>query len=494
MHKPNRRRFLKTAAAVAAVPTMIPAAALGKEGKASANERVTVGHIGVGNRGRSLMGEALGVREAQVVAAADAYENHRKAFEARTKGKSYKDFRDLLAREDIDGVVIATPDHWHVPIAIAAARAGKDAYVEKPLGISIEQDLLCRKVFREKKRIFQYGTQQRSMDPCRKGCELVRQGLIGKVKRIEVIAPNGQGGGEIKPQDPPKILDYEMWIGPAPMVPYTPGRCRPNGTYWNYDYSIGYLGGWGAHPLDLMIWGSDADLGQPITVEGTGDITPGALYDTVFNWDMKIDLGDGVEMTFKPGSDSTKFIGTEGWVRVWRPGCDAEPKSLLEKVIPEADRILPTTGNHMADFVRGVAARTDSAANIEDAVRSDVISHLCDIAVRLKRKITWDPTKEVIVDDPEAAKMMHRDMRAPLDVGGMMGGSHETGRIGSIVMLLWRPRRPCLLVAQSRSRQRPRKPCGGSSSSVGRSAATPRAVSLPSIWHPGGMPLRMRRW
>jgi hypothetical protein len=255
------------------------------------------------------------------------------------------------------------------------------------------------------------------MDPCRKGCELVRQGLIGEVKRIEVIAPNGQGGGEIVPAEPPEILDYEMWIGPAPMAPYTAGRCQPPGTYWNYDYSIGYLAGWGAHPLDLMVWGSDADLGGPVTVEGTGEITSGALHDTVFNWNMTIDLG-GVEMTFTPGSDSTKFIGTEGWVRVWRGGCDAEPKSLLEKEIPLEKRVLPTTGNHMGDFIRGVLSRGDSAANIEHAVRSDVISHLCDIAVRLKRKVTWDPKMETIVGDAEAAKMMHRDMRAPWTLEG----------------------------------------------------------------------------
>jgi len=413
----NRRRFLKTTtatlAATAAAPSLVPASALGKEDKPAASERVVVGHIGVGNRGRSLLGGSLGVREAEVVAAADAYATHRKAFEARTKGKAYADFRDLIARDDIDAVVIATPDHWHVPMALAAARAGKDAYVEKPLGISIEQDLICRKVFQENKRLFQYGTQQRSMDRCRHGCELVRQGLIGELKRIEVVAPNGGGGGKINPTDPPPVLDYDMWIGPAPMVPYTPGRCRPKGTYWNYDYSIGYLAGWGAHPLDLMIWGCDADLGQPITVEGTGDITPDGLYNTVFNWDMNIDLGDGVEMTFKPGRDSTKFIGTEGWVRVWRHGCDAEPKSLLEKDIPMDERILPTSKNHMADFIHGVLARKQPVATLEDAVRSDVISHLCDIAVRLERKVTWDPAKEAIVDDPEATKMMHRDMRAP---------------------------------------------------------------------------------
>ena len=157
---------------------------------------------------------------------------------------------------------------------------------------------------------------QRSLPHCRFGCELVRSGRIGKVHTIEVIAPNGGAGGSTQVVPVPPNLDYDMWCGPAPVKPYTADRCHPPGTYWIYDYSIGYLGGWGAHPLDIMVWGSDADIAGPMTVEGTGVIPTEGLYDTVYNWDMKIQLGDGVKMTFKPGGDSTKFIGPDGWVRI----------------------------------------------------------------------------------------------------------------------------------------------------------------------------------
>ena len=157
-----------------------------------------------------------------------------------------------MDRRDIDAVVIATPDHWHVPIAMAAVRAKKDAYVEKPLGLSIEQDLACLKAFTESGRIFQYGTQQRSMSHCRFGCELVRSGRIGKVHTIEVVAPNGCAGGSTVVDSVPRNLNYNMWCGPAPCGPIRRDRCHPPGTYWIYDYAIGYLAGWGAHPLDIM--------------------------------------------------------------------------------------------------------------------------------------------------------------------------------------------------------------------------------------------------
>ncbi len=178
------------------------------------------------------------------MATADAYKDRREAFARKIKGKAYGDFRELLARDDIDAVIVATPDHWHVPIAIAAARAKKDAYVEKPLGVSLEQDLACLKVFTENQRIFQYGTLQRSIAHCRLGCELVRSGRIGKVHTIEVIAPNGGAGGSTQVIPVPPNLDYEMWNGPAPVKPFTADRCQRPGTYWIYDYSIGYLGGW----------------------------------------------------------------------------------------------------------------------------------------------------------------------------------------------------------------------------------------------------------
>ena len=258
---------------MAAAPLVIPSTALGLDGAAAPSERVTLGHIGVGGRGYSVLTFFLQrCKGSQSVAVADAYKDRREACARMIKGKAYRDFRDILARPDIDAVVVATPDHWHVPIAIAAARAKKDAYVEKPLGVSIEQDLACLKVFTENNRVFQYGTMQRSLPHCRFGCELVRSGRIGKVHAIEVIAPNGGAGGSTQVVPVPPNLDYDMWCGPSPVKPYTADRCHPPGTYWIYDYSIGYLGGWGAHPLDIMVWGSDADIAGPMTVEGTGKI------------------------------------------------------------------------------------------------------------------------------------------------------------------------------------------------------------------------------
>ena len=409
----TRRRLLKSAAVAAvSAPYVITSTALGNQDTPPASQRIVLGHIGVGNRGRSLLRGFMNCQGAQSVAASDPYKSRRDAAAAMTQGKAYADFRELLARDDIDAVVVATQDHWHVPIAVAAARAGKDAYVEKPLGISVQQNLLCRKVFREKERMFQYGTQQRSSRHCRFGCELVRSGRIGKVQRIEVIAPNGGAGGSTEEIPVPPDLDYDMWLGPAPMAPYTANRCNPTGTYWIYDYSIGYLAGWGAHPLDIMVWGSDDDLTGPMTFEGTGVIPTEGLYDTVYNWDMKIQMAE-VEMTFKPGGDSTKFIGPDGWVQVRRAGIDAEPKSLLESKIGPDDVHLVESPRQDQNFVDAVKSRVDPVSTIEHAVRSDVISHICDIAVRTGRKITWDPKKEDIVGDPEASKMLHREMRPP---------------------------------------------------------------------------------
>ncbi len=410
----SRRSLLKgAAAAVVAAPYVITSSALGNADTPPASDRVTLGHIGVGGRGTGLLHGFLQCKGVQSVAAADAYKSRREAAAALIKGQAYADFRELLARPDIDGVVIATPDHWHVPLANYAARAGKDAYVEKPLGVTIEEDLLCRKLFQERGRIFQYGTQQRSSQHCRFGCELVRSGKIGEVQAIEVIAPNGGKGGATKESAAPPDLDYNLWIGPAPLKPFTASRCNPPGTYWIYDYSIGYLGGWGAHPLDIMVWGSEADLSGPIVLEGTGEIPTEGLYDTVYNWDIRGTLGK-VNFTFKPGGDSTKFIGSEGWVRIWRGGIDAEPKSLLQLKLGPNDVHLQESPRQDQNYVDAIKSRKPAVSPLVDAVRSDLISLLSDIAVRTKRKITWDQKQEKIVGDDEAAKLAKaRPMREP---------------------------------------------------------------------------------
>ncbi len=416
----NRRQILKgIAVTAAAAPWIVPGRALGLEAKAAASERITVGHIGVGNRGSSLFRSFFPLKECQVVAAADCYKNRRDRVAAICKGKAHQDFRDLLARDDIDAVVIATPDHWHVPIGIMAARAHKDVYIEKPLGVTIQQDLAMRKAIAENQRIFQYGTQQRSMGHCWTGCELVRRGAIGKVHTIEVDAPNGGSGGSTQKVPVPEGFDFDMWTGPSPSREYTTDLCKPNGTYWVYDQSIGYLGGWGAHPLDIMIWGSDADQSGLVTVEGSGTVPTEGLYDCVYNWDMTIMLGD-VKLIFRPGSDRTKFIGDDGWIQVARGARNNAASDPALNPVKPAKPVEPNEGslqvskNHSANFIQAVKTRKTPVSNVTDAVRSDIISLLCDMAVRTGEKITWDPKKGSLVNpSSKASAMLTRKMRSP---------------------------------------------------------------------------------
>jgi len=416
----TRRALLKrgcAAAAAVAAPYVITSNALGRAGTPPASERVTVGHIGVGGRGRALFGEVRKVVRAQSVAVADCYRDRREAMAADCKGKAHQDFRELLARGDIDAVIIATPDHWHVPVANLAVRAGKHVYVEKPLGLSIEQDLACQKLVIEKGVVFQYGTQQRSMDRCFKGCELVRRGAIGKIRAIEVDTPNGGAGGSTIEIPLPAGLDYDMWLGPAPKKPYTADRCKPQGTYWIYDQSIGYLAGWGAHPLDIMVWGSDADLSGPVIVEGTGKVPTEGLYDTVYDWEVKAKLGN-VDLVFRPGADRTKFIGESGWIQVARASArnTASDFKLLKTELDPAQNRLKSVPHHMGDFITAVAKGDPKATvtSVQESVRSDVISHLCDIAIRTDEKITWDPEKQKITAGSDKARAMaSRPMRTP---------------------------------------------------------------------------------
>jgi glucose-fructose oxidoreductase len=416
----NRREVLKgLAGAALAAPLFVSARALGLEDKAPASDRITVGHIGVGGRGADIFRYSQSVPDFQSVAAADCYENKRDGVAAVCQGKAYQDFRELLARDDIDAVVIATPDHWHVPIGILAARAGKHVYIEKPLGVSIQEDLAMRKAIEETGVIFQYGTQQRSIPHCWRGCELVRRGVLGKLKTIEVDAPDGGSGGSTREEPVPPGLDLDMWCGPSPLRPYTADLCKPPGTYWVYSQSIGYLGGWGSHPLDIMVWGCDADLSGLITVEGTGVIPTEGLYDCVYNWDMTIQLGD-VTLIFRPGADRTKFIGEDGWIQVARefarngasdPAYD--PKEPARPVEP-TDGSLRVSTNHSADFIQAIKTGELPTSHIEHAVRSDIISLLCDIAVRTDQKIVWDPQRcELVNPSAEARALLARKMRSP---------------------------------------------------------------------------------
>ena len=399
----NRRHFLKGAAAAAA-PYVIPAAALGHADTPPASERVTLGHIGVGNQGGGLFYSFQQCKGAQSVAIADAYKDRREAYARHDQGQGLRRLpraagpRRHRRRGRRHARPLARADRHRRRPGEEGRLRGEAAGREHRAGPRLPQG-----VSRRTSRIFQYGTQQRSSPHCRFGCELVRSGRIGKVHTIEVIAPNGGAGGSTEVVPVPPNLDYDMWCGPAPVKPYTADRCHPPGTYWIYDYSIGYLGGWGAHPLDIMVWGSDADLAGPMTVEGTGEIPAKGLYDTVYNWDMKIQLGDGVKMTFKPGGDSTKFIGSDGWVRDLarrhrrRAEVAAELEDRPERRAP--DRQPATTARTSSTAVK---SRKPAVSPLDHAVRSDTISQLCDIAVRTEAEDHLGPEEACkIVGDPQ---------------------------------------------------------------------------------------------
>jgi glucose-fructose oxidoreductase len=422
-----RRTFLRGTGVIGsalALPTLVPGYLLGRN---APSKRVALGHIGVGGQGGGLLSGFLGVPQAQCVAVCDPIKERREGagrlveqrYAAERNQDSFKgcrgfnNFQELIARDDIDAVVIATPDHWHVPIAIAAVRAGKDVYVEKPLSVTIEQDKAMREAVHLHGAVFQYGTQQRSFDQhCGFAAELVRNGYIGEVKAVHVIAPNGETGGRAVPQPIPAGLDYDLWLGPAPSAPYTQDRVFGTGRWHIYDYAIGFIAGWGAHPLDIAHWGYPH---IPAEYEGTGRIPIEGLYDTVVDWNIRGRYASGAEFTMKTGSDLTTFVGTNGWVAAGRARqtLAAEPASLLSVCIKPEETHLLQENHHYADFVRCVMTRRTPVSNVDSAVQSDFMSHLGDIAVRTGRRIKWDAEKETIIGDESAARMMKRAMRSP---------------------------------------------------------------------------------
>lgn len=435
--QPTRRDFLRRAAAAAigavAAPTIVRATALGADGRPPASERVVIGYIGTGPRGLNNVREQMACPEAQVVAVCDVWkpvrERAKQAVDQHYGNqdcKAYVDFREILAREDIDAVGIATPDHWHVPAAIAAMKAGKDVHVEKPLGISIEEDLACRAAAKRYGRVFQYGAESRSSALCRHGAELVRSGRIGQIREIVVKAPNSVRGGSTKPKPVPPELEYQLWLGPAPWRPYT--GCPDNGPGWYHvrDYALGFIAGWAAHPLDLLQWAFDTHLAGNWEVEGTGVIPTEGCNDAVIDWNVRIHFASGVKMTFQAWGVETeteprlanlgnyaKIIGTEGWIALCYMGLVTEPESLRRSVIGPGDVHLPVSPGHEANFIQCVRSRQTPVDHIDDAVRSDLVSHVSEIAVRVGRKITWDPVREQILGDPEASRMTCRAMREP---------------------------------------------------------------------------------
>jgi predicted dehydrogenase len=428
----SRRCFLKQAAGVSVAalgfPYVVASSALGKAGSVAPSNRIVMGCIGVGSQGTGNMRGFLGKSEARVVAVCDVIESRRqkaKDIVDRRYGDkgctAYNDFRDVLAREDIDAVVIVTQDHWHAVIAVAAAKAGKDMYCEKPLGVAVVEGQAIRDAVRRYGRVFQTGTQQRSDQKFRFACELAINGYVGKIHTVKVAAP----GPEYKRtyQKPPVEepipagLDYDMYIGPVPMKPYNGGRLAWPDWYLIWDYCAGFSVNWGVHHLDIANWGCPALTSEPFEIEGKASYRNDGLTDNINDWQAEFDYISGLRMSFSdtdhPNKQGCQFEGDKGWVHVNRGGIWAEPASLLEVKIKPDEAHLYESANHHADFLNCVRTRSDPVSPVEAGHKASYLGLITDIAGRTKRKLKWDPVKERFVGDDEANRMLSRPMRSP---------------------------------------------------------------------------------
>jgi predicted dehydrogenase len=430
--KVSRRRFLAAAGAAAALPTIIPLSALGRGGKTAPSERITMGVVGWGMQGPGNTASFLGLNDVQVVAACDLDKNHLNAAVDKINGhygnqdcKAYHDFRELMAREDIDAVMLAVPDNWHALVAIEAAKNKKDIYGEKPLARTIAEQQAIVKAVEQNKRIWQTGSWQRSTGNFHKGAEIVRNGMIGKITHVEVGLPAGhtdfaKTSKEMSASEPPPELDYEMWIGPAKMEPYIKGRVHMNWR-WNYNIGGGQLLDWIGHHGDIAHWGLDFDNNGPSEIEGTGEFPPkDAVWNTATKYKIELKYPNDITMTIAGGypeiKGGTKWIGTNGWVRVDRGVFEASNEDWRDfKQLPDdmAKVKLYKSDNHFRNFIDCVKSRKPTITPVQTAHHSAIPGHLGLISMMVGRKIKWDVKSEQIVGDADASKLLSRPYRGP---------------------------------------------------------------------------------
>ncbi len=424
----TRRGFLKKAAAVtgaaAAFPYIVASSALGRAGDVVPSNRITMGFIGVGSHGIGMnLRTFLGQPDCQAVAVCDVDVNQinkaRALVNQRYGNKdcaSYKDFRDVVARDDIDAVMISTPDHWHVPMSLAALRAGKDVECEKPT-LTVREGRVLVETAERYGRVFQWSTEDRAVYEYHRMCELVRNGRIGKVRTIRVELPSGpHNPGNPKPMPVPKGLDYDMWLGPAPWAPYTGKDQLPYQWRWILDYSGGQLADWGAHLLDGAQWGNDSEHTGPVEVEGKGVFCEGGVYNTAKQYEIEYKYADGVKMIVKSGNPSLRFEGSEGWIGNvgWRAPLQAEPKSILSSQIgPNETHLYTCKAGEQRNFLDCIKSRKACYFPPEIGQRCFAIAHIGNISMMLGRKLRWNPQKEEFVNDEQANRMLSRSMRSP---------------------------------------------------------------------------------
>lgn len=443
-HNITRRSFVRaglTAGAAIGFPTIVPSTVFGAE---APSNRVTVGHIGCGGISNYHTNHLKGMKDVQVIAACDAYKSRRdkkaalynKHYGGNDIATAHADFRELLARPDIDAVIVAAHDNWHTPMSIAAVNAGKDVYCQKPLALDFSLTGILREAVKKHNKVFQFGTQYRSQGRYRKMVELVRNGYIGELKSMDVWSRNvhnDAGRYHVKPYGSteevpvPADFDFDAWQGPSPMVPYTVDRCTNWGGYHCPETSLGFLAGCAIHPLGIAQWGNKTDDTSPIRFEGTGKIPDKGIYGTLEHWDMMCEYENGVTLhlmddqtaeavvtkykTGWRGGDGVVFHGTKGWIGNISGQFYASDQTLWKVEFDEGEEKLPVSPEHNRNFIDCVKSRKETMCPVEMAIRCDTICHLTRAAALTAKVITWDPKKEEIVGNSTASKMLSLPFR-----------------------------------------------------------------------------------
>jgi predicted dehydrogenase len=428
----SRREFIKAAsiatAGIAGFPTIVPARVLGRGGAVPPSKKIVMAGIGFGMQGIPNMRSFLQKDEVQWVAVCDLDKNHLKQAKdivdkhyGNAACATSHDFRDLFARGDLDAVSIAVPDQWHAILAVSAAKAGLDIYGEKPLTHSLREGRALCDAVKRYGRVWQTGSWQRSVDNFHRACELVRNGRIGKILRVEVGLPQGHYDfartfGKWAIQPPPPELDYDFWVGPAPYSPYCEARVHMNWR-WNMDFGGGQLMDWIGHHLDIAHWGMGYDYTGPVTVEGRGEFPTTGIYNSALRYWVDAKYIDGTPFVIAGGYDEiqsgTKWIGEDGWVWVDRGQFETQPASLAGETVGPNEIKLTKSRDHYQNFLDCVRSRALTIAPCEVAHRSASVGHLGVIAIETGRKIRWDPQTESILFDPDAERLLSRAYRAP---------------------------------------------------------------------------------
>jgi len=423
----SRRDVLKALLAAGAGPWIVPAHVLGGPAHTPPSGQLTLGVLGVGSQGTGDMRDFLTNEDVRVTAICDVNQRNIEAARRHIADaygpadlKVLADFRELNADPSIDAVLMALPVHWHSIPAMDAILHGKHIYHEKPMGMSFEEARRVRAAVRRKGVVFQFGTQQRSDLKFRWACELALNGRLGRLKEIQVCVPAGRQGPLFPPQPVPAYLNWDRWVGPAPITPFHEAKLKRDNHENITNFSLGMIACWGIHHLDIAQWGNGTDATGPCTIDGTGEFPTAGGLDAIQRWKVRFEYAQAAPVTFVSEgtagfSHGVRFIGESDWVHVRRGLIEASSEQVLRDPQNKYDTMpikLPVSTRHTGNFVEAVRAGRRAICDIETAVRSDALCQLALIAVKQGRRLHWDPQGERFAgDDPASAMLQPRTFR-----------------------------------------------------------------------------------